>query len=646
VALKKYTMLKLIFPFLFISFLGLSQKKIDPTPEHINQAKELKAQFEKEDVVVLNGKELIEFEMDSKKEEITVLHTIEESLMNISSRADIQKYEMYDGQSSVLKFNLNYRDNKSVYLPVKDQAYKDQDLFHHDARVKFFNISFPVQGYIYNFESQKITNDIKYFTSIYFADEYQVLNKEIKIVVPNWLNLEFKEMNFEGYDISKEEIDNPKSEEKTIVYKIKNINARFKELQSPGPSYLYPHLLILAKSYKDKNGSHALFNETKDLYKWYKSLVDEMKDEPTKLQSKVSELTKDVASDEEKIKNIYYWVQDNIRYIAFEDGIAGFKPEESQKVFDNRYGDCKGMANLIKQMLKLAGYDARLTWIGTKRIAYNYSTPSLSVDNHMICTLIKDGKFIYLDGTEKYNPFGDYADRIQGKEVLIEDGDKFILNKVPVGNYSENKETYVFNAKIADNTLVGEAKRGYVGESKVSFLNRYNNVKTDKKENALNYFLNNEDKNVLVNEIKTSNIESREGELIIDYKLAQDNRVSSFNDEIYIDLDYDREFDYLDFKDRKTDFLFSCKKYLSTEIVLEIPTGYKVNNIPKDLHVETSNYKIDVSFSLKENKLHYKKSFIFQNAVIEAKDFEEWNTLLKDIRAVYDEQLILSKKTT
>jgi hypothetical protein len=31
----------------------------------------------------------------------------------------------------------------------------------------------------------------------------------------------------------------------------------------------------------------------------------------------------------DKVKAIFYWVQNNIRYIAFEDGIAGFLPDKS-----------------------------------------------------------------------------------------------------------------------------------------------------------------------------------------------------------------------------------------------------------------------------------------------------------------------------
>ncbi len=90
---------------------------------------------------------------------------------------------------------------------------------------------------------------------------------------------------------------------------------------APGPTYVYPHLLILAKSYTKKGETKTIFDSTQDLYNWYKSLVNSLENDNTDIKSKVVELTEDANTDEEKIKNIYYWVQDNIRYIAFEDGI-------------------------------------------------------------------------------------------------------------------------------------------------------------------------------------------------------------------------------------------------------------------------------------------------------------------------------------
>ncbi|HPE83615.1 MAG TPA: transglutaminase-like domain-containing protein, partial [Aequorivita sp.] len=387
----------------------------------------------------------------------------------------------------------------------------------------------------------------------------------------------------------------------------------------------------------------TLFNETKDLYNWYKSLVDSMADDPSAIKEKVAELTANAKTDEEKIKNIYYWIQDNIRYIAFEDGLAGFKPDECQNVFKKRYGDCKGMANLTKQMLIEAGFDARLTWLGTKHIAYDYSTPSLSVDNHMICTVFYDGKKIFLDGTEKFNPFGEYAERIQGKQVMIENGESYILETVPVVAPEKNRETHVFNAKINNNALEGNVSLTYSGESRASFLYVFNNLRTEMKNEALEYYLKRADRNMMVDNIETSDLENRDDQLSIDFNLKQDNAVSSFDDEIYINLDYNQEYGKWLFNERNTDYEFAHKEYLSSEINLELPEGYKITELPKGIDVNTKNYKIFVDFELTDNVLHYKKVFVMKDAVVKKSNFKEWNETIKNLQSIYNQQIILVK---
>lgn len=632
----------LIFVLLFAGVCK-AQKNSDPTPEEINEAKILKIQYPNDDLVLLESKDYVTFEYNKNKGQVFVKHKLDEEMMNIASRTDIKKHMFYDGQSEISNFGLKYRNKKTAYFHVKDEAFSVEEFFFNDARVKYTLLDFPVQGYKYFFEATKDIFDIKYFTSLYFTDAYPITKKEITLVVPKWLQLEIKEMNFEGYQISKKITFDADQNADIITYSASNLAAVYDEEQSPGPSYIYPHLLILAKSYVHEGEQFTLFNETKDLYKWYKSLVDSMADEPSIFKEKVAELTENAQTDEEKIKNIYYWIQDNIRYIAFEDGLAGFKPDESQNVFKKRYGDCKGMANLTKQMLIAAGFDARLTWLGTKRIAYDYSIPSLSVDNHMICTVFYNGKKIYLDGTEKFNPFGEYAERIQGKQVMIEDGDSYILETVPIVAPEINKETHIFNAKINNNALEGDVSLTYAGESRASFLYAFNNLRTEKKNEALEYFLNRADRNMLVNNIETSDLENRDDQLSINYNLKQENAVSAFDDEIYINLDYYQEYGKWLFNERNTDYEFSHKEYLSSEINLELPEGYKIAELPKGIDVNTKNYKIFVDFELTENILRYKKVFVMKNAVVKKSNFKEWNETIKTLQSIYNQQIILVK---
>jgi transglutaminase-like putative cysteine protease len=153
-----------------------------------------------------------------------------------------------------------------------------------------------------------------------------------------------------------------------------------------------------------------------DQYAWYRYILKDLSNNETVIKAKADDIVAGKTDDMDKVKSIFYWVQNNIRYIAFEDGIAGFLPDKAEEVLRKKYGDCKGMANLTKELLKSQGFDARLCWLGTNHIAYDYSTPSLAVDNHMICALIYKGKII-LDATEDYLSMNDYAERIQGRSV-------------------------------------------------------------------------------------------------------------------------------------------------------------------------------------------------------------------------------------
>lgn len=637
---------KIRFLFLFLSTFGIlqSQKKKSPSSEQISQAVNLSEIYE-DDIVILNSSQTFEFELNRKQDLISVLQKTDEEIINTSERSHIKKYVFYDKTSNVSEFEMLDQEGKSLGLDVSDDYYQSDDIFYSDARVKHMDVIFPSKGTVLNFKMEKEYGDIKYFTRIIFQDEYPIQNKEVKLIVPNWLKIEFKEFNFGNYSISlKKELDE-KAGTTIYYYSIRNLEAIKKEYRSPGISHTAPHILVLAKAYYDKGEEKILFKETRDLYKWYKSLVNEMDESDNDaLKNVVARLTEGAESDDEKIKNIYYWVQDNIRYIAFEDGIAGFKPDESQNVLRKKYGDCKGMANLLKQMLVIAGYDARLTWIGTNNIAYDYSLPNLAVDNHMICSLKKEGGWLYLDPTEKFISIKDNAERIQGRPVLIENGKEYIQEEVPIQNPETNKQEKFTRLQLEDNILKGKVIENYTGQSKSNFLYGYHQIKNSDKDRALKYYINSGNKDVLVGNIKTSDLTDRDADLNLDYEVEFNNMVSSFGNEIYIDLDNEKEFSNLKLKERKYAYRLPYKMDVTSVVEFEVPQGYKISKLPKPVDESTQNFRVHAEYSLKGNLLQYKKHFVFQNSLIDKNDFEVWSRLSKSLNDLYNHQIILTAK--
>lgn len=631
--------------FLFCSTILSAQRRYEPTEENSSQAKSLKEAFVDEDLVVLSKSVEVNFNKNSRSQLVEAIVKEDTHLMNISSVSRIQHPLFYDAESEVLQYSLVDRRGKRVgglNFEIKDEYLSSEDLFHTDYRVKYATINFPLQGSNYTITTEKKYNDIKYFTSHYFSDEYRILEGELTVRIPEWLELTIKKFNFEGFDITKTSVKD--GSDMLITYTIKDISPQTNESQSPGPSYIYPHVLFIAKAVKENNGNtKTLFNDVSDLYGWYNSLVKKVAVDPSVYGPKVKELIAGASSEEEKIKSIYYWVQDNIRYVAFEDGIAGFQPDSPQNVFKKRYGDCKGMAFLTKSMLEEAGLDARLVWIGTDRLAYDYSTPSLSVDNHMICAVAVDGDLVFLDGTEKYNRFGEYATRIQSKQALVQDKDGYKILQVSnkLGSINEDRSTY--KLYIEGNRLSGSVERSYSGECRVSFQNIYASFGKGDQEDVLKRYLTSGNNNYKVNTIQEFNSEDRDQDVSIPYMASIENTVSEFDGTLYIDIDPIKEVKKMMFGERKSDFQFGILQKKITEIVLEIPEGYAIEKLPENIDIETDLISLKAKYKNEGGIIIYTKEILYKEKRIFKKDFASWDTTLENFKDNLDQQIVLKK---
>lgn len=535
-----------------------------------------------------------------------------------------------------------YKNRKTYDLARYKRSYQSSGIFHQDGEQILFRLPSATFGEVQGYSYSSVTEDVKYFTSLYLSDPYFQLHGKVEISIPDWLELEVLERNFDGHSIKRTETKEKKNT--IITFEYENLDKMVRESGAPGPTYYEPHLLFVFKTFSDKRDEYTLLGSTEDQYEWYKGLVDVISEDDADLEPIVEELTSKAKTDLEKLEAIFYWVQDNVRYIAFEDGIAGFKPESAINVCNNRYGDCKGMANLAKHMLTLAGFDARLTWVGTRRIAYDYSIPSLAVDNHMICTVIHDGKEYFIDPTETYISLGDYAHRIQGRQVLIEDGDDYMLKKVPEFGHEHNKTITTRTFTVRDKRIEGKASEVYNGESKTSILRGYNGLRSDRKDQALIEFVNDNDKNLKAENITTSDLKDRSTPVRVDYDYKLENHHIDLDNQLLVELDYDQDFYYFEFDEkRKTDYVFDSKFHRERNYTFTFPSGYRLVSLPKGLSHSTDDYSIDVKVTASGNSVAVQRTIIIPNGTITKENQAKWNEHHKELRAFYDDYLVLEK---
>ena len=626
----------LAFFLLAISTMAIAQ-------DYPKMAEKFQQQYKDKEALVLNSHIRYEYVKDVKTgAKINVQSN--EKLLSLRYNTAIYRTQFYDQHSQIDKFFAESSLKQKVTDVMKYcGSYTQDGLFYDDSKFCTLPLKLKERGEVWEVSNLKRINDIKYLTSVYFSEQLPIQEKKISFIVPNDLVIEIREFNLDGFSITKSE--KTEAAQKIIEYVVKDLPGLEKNLFDRGMQFSQPHLLIIVKSMMVDNKKVNVLSTPQDLYAWYSSLTSQLKPNRQALTPTVNQLIKDQATDQDKVKAIYYWVQDNIRYIAFEDGIAAFKPDEAHSVFEKRYGDCKGMANLMKEMLKAAGFDARLTWIGTRRILYDQTIPSLAVNNHMICTLLLDGKKYFLDATEKYIPFGENAQRILDRPVMIEDGDKFIADKVTETENNRDVDTRNIKASIHGDDIQGKYLINLKGEAKKNFLYEYNYTKNDRKDEFMSNFISHGNKNVKTSNLKLPDLKERSGPLDLECDLVYRGAVSSFNNEYYIDIDPAKNFkDWIIQDSRQSDIDFGeriCKK---TSVELQIPKGFMVSHLPEQIAVIEPEFSFNINYKLAGENIIYTKELKIPEGIINKSAFPRWNQAIKQLAEAYENQIVLKAK--
>jgi len=595
-------------------------------------------------IVISNAIEEYEFVFDKSTNTVQVKELLSTTYRCNDFRSPLPVVEFYNDKILIDAVNYSVDGKKPKDVKPVYTYYEVDNYFYSDAHVCYFPLLLDKKGSIAEVSFQKTIQDPRYFTNTFFDEIYPADVKKIVFKVPKWMSIELKEMNFNGYNITKTKEFDSKSNEDIYTYTAVNVPARDNETSCPGPTYIYPHILVISKEANPAGTNITFFKSTEDQYKWYRSVLNSLSNNEAIIKAKADEITAGQSTDIDKVKAIFYWVQNNIRYIAFEDGIAGFLPDKAEEVMRKKYGDCKGMANLTKELLKAEGFDARLCWLGTNHIAYDYSTPSLAVDNHMICALVYKNKTYFLDATETYLGLNDYAERIQGRQILIEDGEKYILTHVPEAIYKQNLDSENRVLTISGADLTGTVSDNWKGEEKENILYQLNYIKKDKSQDALKKYLADGNADYKIADFKTSDLNNIDGDLAATYSVTHVNALSSFGKDYYVDLDFKKELNGSNFdtSERKLDYLFPYKTHIERITELAIPSGYKINSVPPDVVVKNNNYDFAITYIQQPGKIVYHKSIILKNTHLAKADFKQWNDDVAKLTEAYNQQLVLT----
>lgn len=435
------------------------------------------------------------------------------------------------------------------------------------------------------------------------------------------------------------------------TYRWEMKDAEFEDHYSDAPDQYYylPHIIIYVKSYLAGGQRQKVFGTVDDLYAWNAGFLKELnKEKDANLKAITDSVTKGISAPLQKAAAIYKWVQSNIRYVAFENGLEGFRPRQAAEVCSKRYGDCKDMSSIITQMLHIAGIEGYYAWIGTRDLPYKYTeVPLPIVDNHMISVAKIEGQWYFLDGTAPHALINLPPPHLQGKQTLVAiDENKYEILTVPTQDEAVNV--------LTDSTFIHLQEGGIKGKGSI----RYNGYFAADVWDALLYRneRNRQDfvKSKLVrgsNKYLLGKFDISGGaehnHAAIDAEFEIPGYGKKVGDAYYINLNLGRLFDNqtIDTAKRKVPMAFEYKYKFEVHHVLQIPEGYQLTYKPKDFAIETPFYKMEIGYTQQGDKVIATQRLHNKVLMLSPTDFEKWNKPLAGLQAQYKEQIVLEKKT-
>ena len=252
-------------------------------------------------------------------------------------------YELLKQFKCNIQPSIFYGDNikfvKSSCSRSRNPEHKSitpDNVFYDDSKACYYDVTLDSKHPKCEVKFERDFTDIHYFSRIFLADEFFIRHKTVKIIIPEELQ-QFKLINKNlTPNIQIEETQ--EGGNRIITYTIISQPAVKDEDNMPKYSSIYPMIMIA-----------GAYSSVDDLYRW----SNELSQVDTAIPSLGTILHQMPATDNkiDIIRNTYAWVQNNIRYVAFEAGVGKHQPDTPSEVIRKRYGDCKGIALLLKTLL-------------------------------------------------------------------------------------------------------------------------------------------------------------------------------------------------------------------------------------------------------------------------------------------------------
>lgn len=376
---------------------------------------------------------------------------------------------------------------------------------------------------------------------------------------------------------------------------------------------------------------------------WYNTLLEPVSIVTPEIQKEVDALQLS-GSVSEKVKQLYQYMQEKTRYINVFIGIGGWQPSPADDVRRKGYGDCKGLTNYMRVLLKAVGIPAYYA------IIYNDFTPKkFDPDfpkmggNHVILMVPTEKGNVWLENTSQKIAFNHIGFKNSNRNVMLVKEDGIELMNTPVYKTEDSRENLRFSAKInEDLSLTGQAQFKFEG-GLYDFTYYYDGLpKEDLKDKLKSQFANLKLQDININSLKNNR---NDGILEMDLQLVAHNFSKKMNNDIFFPvIPLGQNSFYIDNNDDRSlpvEIPFAYND--NYEIEYALPSGYKLTELPKAILLESNYGRYELRIETQNNNILVKRKVYINKDLIAKEDIKKYADFRKKISQYDSTKLLITK---
>ncbi len=561
-------------------------------------------------------------------------------------------FTSFEEVSNIEAYSLIPFETKSKKVAANSAFTRDAEagggVFHDDGKETIIVFPGLIEGALRHISYDVTMTDNDFPFGFIFCDYTPTENPTLKIVSDTSIHLLLKEFNMDKVNLKREEtiLKNIR----TTTYSCEQAYLIKQEENAPNLRYYAPQIIAQIDHYNYKGQRMNVGGTLRDLHTSYAPNVTEVENEkPSPEITRIADsITRNLPTTLDKVQAIYYWVQDHVKYIAFEEGMGGFVPRQPNLIVDKRYGDCKDMASLIYSMLKAVNIPAYLTWVGSRDLPFKYSEfPSGMCDNHMITTYKENGKYYFLDATNSFQTMKASTGFIQGKEALLHiSPTEYELITIPVRDDKYSTVYDYSSIKIEGKDLVGTSYAKIDGYYH-TLIGNYAKDVLPKDHNRFLTNINQRGNNSF--NVTSGNMQymlTRDSVGVMNFDWTCKNYCTNLDDAIYINMILNKEITYQnELKEtRIAPFELDHQSNDRYIVELEIPSGYVVSHIPSAVSFHSEIVDFDVKYEQSGSKITMRLDIALKFLILQPSQFAEWNKFVAQKKKAISETLELKRK--